>query len=103
MRVAPLDRPANTAGLSRLPTFDEALDREEEDEQPFDQLILLIRLDHAVEIVDAEKLLAFTRRELRAAVEWLQYRHLYASDNPIRKKRLQQPPCCVGVLEEPAP
>jgi len=67
-------------------------------DEPFVGLICLMALDVVI-VKDETRLLAFTQRELMQAENWLAARHLHASDNIMRKRRLEQPACCIGVLE----
>lgn len=88
--------PANLTGITRLPRIDEI---DPGTLRTFDRLAVLLARDEIV-IVNEEKLLTFTLAELRAAEDWLYYRHLSVSDNRVQRKRLEQPECCKGVLEE---
>lgn len=90
-----LDKPANAAGLTRLPLMEEIGG---EGDGPFNRLVLLLALDHEITVIDEAAVLKFSRRELREAEDWLYFRHLAASDNIVRRKRLEQPVCTLGVL-----
>jgi hypothetical protein len=98
-----LDSPANDIGLTKLPTIEDVMARDGVDgteviEEPFDHLVVMIALCNPQHL-DEQKVLNFTLRELRQAEDWLAAIHLKASDNIIRKKRLQQPECCKGVID----
>jgi hypothetical protein len=98
-RVSPLDKPANTTGLTQHPDL-KGISSEEMG--PFEYLVLWLATDDLV-VADEAAVLAWSKRQVREACQWLAYRQAQASDHVVRKKRLEWPAHCVGTLRNPTP